>query len=176
MTHLLDYFSTWTQGLIGQIHLAFAVGALLCGAWVIVLRKGSRLHRLLGYTYLVSMLILNGTALLKYDLTGAVNMFHFFAMGSLLTIGAGFIAIRIRGSKRLSAAEAHGGLMIWSYFGLVMALIAEVVTRAFPVMLHGDGGWFRFTSVLILFSLVAAFFTHRFIRFQLAQAFGRSRI
>ena len=168
---LLDYFSTWTQGAIGQAHLASALIALLSGACVILLRKGTRLHRSLGYAYVITMLILNGTALMKYDLTGAANMFHFFAIGSLLTIAAAYIAIRIRGSKRTAAAKAHGSLMIWSYFGLVMALIAEVVTRAYPFMLHGDGGWFRFTSALVVFSLIAAFLTQRLIQFELAKTF-----
>lgn len=173
MDYLLGYFATWTSGFIGQAHLAFALIALLAGAWVILLRKGTRIHRFLGYTYLIAMLILNGTALLKYDLTGAPNMFHFFAIGSLLTIAAAYISIRIKGSKRAAAARAHGGLMIWSYFGLVMALIAEVVTRAFPFMLHGNGGWFRFTSALLVFTLVAAFFTHRFVQLELSKTFGR---
>lgn len=170
---LLDYFATWTDGLLGQAHLASAIVALLAGAWVIMLRKGTRSHRMLGYTYLISMLILNVTALLKYDLSGSINMFHFFAIGSLATIAAAWIAIRTRGSKRAAAAKAHGGLMIWSYFGLVMALVAEVVTRAYPFMLHGDGGWFRFTSALFVVSLIGAFLTHRLIQSELGKTFGR---
>lgn len=173
MKDLIDYFATWTDGFIGQAHLAFAIIALLAGAWVISIRKGTRTHRLIGYTYLIAMLILNGTALLKYDLTGAPNMFHFFAIGSLLTITAAYLAIMIRRSTRTQAVRAHGELMIWSYFGLVMALIAEIVTRGYPSMLHGDGGWSRFTSALLVFSLIAAFFTYRFIQFELAKTFGR---
>jgi uncharacterized membrane protein len=171
--NFIGYFTTWTNGYIGQAHLAFAIIALLAGAWVISTRKATRLHRLVGYTYVIAMLMLNGTALLKYDLTGAPNMFHFFAIGSLLTITAAYIAIRIRGGRRTAAAKAHGELMIWSYFGLVMALIAEIVTRAYPSMLHGDGGWSRFTSVLLVFSLIAALFTYRFIQFELAKTFSR---
>lgn len=172
MDYLLGYFATWTDGFIGQAHLAFAMIALAAGTAVVLLRKGTLRHRYLGYTYLIAMLILNGTALLKYDLTGAPNMFHFFAVGSLLTIAAAYISILISGSKRAAAARAHGELMIWSYFGLVMALIAEVVTRGYPFMLHGNGGWFRFTSALLVFALIAAFFTHRFIRFELSKTFG----
>lgn len=173
MKDLIGYFATWTDGFIGQAHLAFAIIALLAGAWVIWLRKGTRMHRFVGYTYLIAMLILNVTALSKYDLTGAPNMFHYFAIGSLLTITAAYIAILVRSSRRTAAARAHGELMIWSYFGLVMALIAEVVTRAYPSMLHGDGGWFRFTSALLVFTLIAALFTYRFIQSELAKTFGR---
>lgn len=176
MDHTFEYFLTWTEGVVGQLHLAFAMIALLAGLLVIVLRKGTRRHMVLGYVYLSAMLILNTTALMKYDLTGASNMFHYFAIGSLLTIIVGYTAILIyKRRRRVVAARTHGEVMIWSYFGLVMALIAEVVTRGFPFMLHGDGGWMRFTSALIAFMLIAAFFTYRHIQLELSKVFARPK-
>lgn len=174
MDNFLSYFLTWTNGIVGQMHLAFALVALIAGASVIVLRKGTGLHAGLGWLYLISMVILNGTALLKYDLTGSPNMFHAFAVGSLMTVIAAYVSIWVYiRTKKATALQAHGTFMIWSYFGLVMALIAETVTRAFPFMLHGDGGWFRFTTALTVFSLIAAFFTHRFIRREISKTLSR---
>lgn len=163
----ITYFTGWTDGMVGRSHLVTALVALGSGAWVLAARKGTRIHVFSGYIYVVSMILLNGTALAKYDLTGEFNMFHAGAIGSLLTLAAAFAAAMIyRRTRNRRAIAAHGHLMIWSYFGLFAALIAEVVTRALPFMLHGDGGWTRFSLALGVFMLVAAAITYRYARWE----------
>jgi uncharacterized membrane protein len=166
----LAYFTGWTTGLVGQSHLVAALVALGSGAWVLWARKGTRLHVFGGYIYVVSMVLLNGTALAKYDLSGEFNMFHAGAIGSLITLAAALAAAIIyRRTRNRRAIAAHGHLMIWSYFGLFAALIAEVVTRAVPFMLHGEGGWTRFSMALGVFMLVTAAITYRYARWEVGR-------
>jgi uncharacterized membrane protein len=163
----ISYFTSWTDGVVGQSHLLTALVALGSGAWVLWARKGTRIHVFSGYIYVVSMVLLNGTALAKYDLTGGFNMFHAGAIGSLLTLTAAFAAaMTYRMTRDRRAIAAHGHLMIWSYFGLFAALVAEVVTRAVPFMLHGEGGWTRFSLALAVFMLVTAAITFRYARWE----------
>ena len=158
-----SYFTTWTLGWVGQTHLVTALLALGSGAWVLWAPKGTRTHVAWGYVYLLSMLALNLTALAKYDLTGGFNMFHAAAIGSLATLSAAFGASMVFRRRRTRLAlVTHGQLMIWSYFGLFAALVAEVVTRAVPWMLHGEGGWSRFSLALAAFMVLTGVLTHRF--------------
>jgi uncharacterized membrane protein len=173
----ISYFTSWTSGLVGQSHLLAALIALASGAWVLWSRKGTRAHVRWGYTYLVSMAVLNGTALSKYDLTGGFNMFHASALGSALTLAGAFAAAMVyRKTRDRRAISTHGQLMIWSYFGLVMALIAEIVTRALPFMLHGEGGWARFSTGLTVLMAVAAVPTYLYARREGAKVMGPARV
>lgn len=166
----ITYFTTWTAGAVGQVHLISALMALITGFFVLGARKGTFRHVIIGYVYLLSMLIVNGSALMKYDLTGAPNLFHYAAMGSLITIMGGYIsAVVFRRTKRIGAAAAHGIFMIWSYFGLFIALIAEIVTRQYPAMLHGEGGWTRFTLALAVLMAVTGAMTHVYAQREIAR-------
>ena len=173
MFDFVSYFTDWTTGLIGQSHLAAAMIALVSGAWVLWARKGTRAHVGWGYVYVISMLVMNATALAKFDLTGSWNMFHYAALGSLATlIGAFGAAIVFRFTKDRRAIATHGHLMIWSYFGLFGGLVAEVTTRAVPYMLHGEGGWMRFTITLSLFMVVTGVVTFRYAAREVKKATG----
>ena len=120
MDAVANYFLTWTQGAVGQTHFACALVALVSGGLVLGFAKATRTHSIFGYVYFLAMLAVNVSALLKYDLTGAPNMFHVFAVISLLTIAAGFGFIQaFKRTERVGPARAHGVVMVWSYFGLV---------------------------------------------------------
>ncbi len=172
----ISYFTSWTSGLVGQSHLLAALIALSSGARVLWARKGTRAHVAWGYAYVVSMVVLNGTALAKYDLTGGFNAFHAGALGSLLTLAGAFAAAMVyRRTRDRRAIAAHGQLMIWSYFGLVMALVAEVYTRAVPFMLHGEGGWSRFGTALATLMVVTAIPTYLYARRERNRILGPAR-
>jgi uncharacterized membrane protein len=116
------------QNPIGQAHIIAAVAALSLGAVVFLQRKGTRLHVRMGIGYVVSMLIMNGTALAIYRLTGRLNAFHIGAFFSLATVLAGWVpAIRRRPRDRW--LRLHFEFMSWSYVGLVAAAVSEAGTR-----------------------------------------------
>lgn len=162
---MLNYILTWTDDLLGAAHLASGFIALVSGSTIVALPKGRGPHKLLGYLYLVSMVFLNATALSKYDLTGTINLFHGAALISLATLLAGVVAaLRYRGSRSPGDVIAHGIFLIWSVYGLVVALLAEVFTRAVPFMLHGEAGWIRFSLALSVFMLLTGLLTQRLIK------------
>lgn len=169
----INYFTSWTSGIVGNLHLVAAMLALGVGAFVLWAKKGTRTHVTCGYIYLFSMVILNATALAKYDLTGGFNAFHVSAIASLITIAFAIAAALIfRFTRKRKAIAIHGELMIWSYFGLFAALVAEVVTRAVPYMLHGEGGWTRFSLALGLFMTVLGIVTYRYAKNEVKRTIG----
>lgn len=72
------------------------------------------------------MLATNVTALVLYELTGRFNLFHWFALFSLLTLMGGMGAVI---SKRPGWLVRHANFMAGSYIGVVLATIAEVTSR-----------------------------------------------
>jgi uncharacterized membrane protein len=111
---------------IGLAHLIIASLAIVIGALVILSRKGTRKHRWLGRGYVFTMVAVNVSALLIYELFGGFGMFHWMALASLLTVLVGYIPTRLRGP---GWKVQHAYFMSGSYVGLIAALTAETLTR-----------------------------------------------
>ena len=113
---------------VSTFHLISAISALGLGMGVLLTRKGTRLHKQLGYAYFFNMLGLNISALLIYRLTGHFGPFHGAALASVITLMAGFIPayFRLPHGRWL---ELHYEFMNWSYVGLVAAGVSEAATR-----------------------------------------------
>ena len=121
---------------LGQAHFYTAILAMVTGAVVVFRRKGTKLHRWWGRSYLASMLILNITALSIYDLWGHFGPFHGAAIFSLFTVLMGVTSVwRRRPAHGWKAAHAYW--MSWSYVGLLAAAVSESSTR----YLNFDFGW-----------------------------------
>lgn len=113
---------------LSGLHIGSAISALIFGLCVFFTRKGTRLHKQLGYAYFFNMLTLNLSALFIYRLTGHFGPFHGAALASLLTLFAGFIAVYLR-LPHGRWLELHYEFMNWSYVGLVAAGVSEAATR-----------------------------------------------
>lgn len=113
---------------LSGFHIGTAISALVLGLGVIFVRKGTRLHKQLGYAYFFNMLGLNISALFIYRLTGHFGPFHGAALMNLLTLFAGFAAayLRLPHGRWL---ELHYEFMNWSYVGLLAAGMSEATTR-----------------------------------------------
>ena len=109
-------------------HIVASISALIIGLWVVLTRKGTGLHRWLGYAYFFNMLGLNISALFIYRLTGHFGPFHGAAIASGITLIAGFVPAYLR-YPRKGWLELHYEFMNWSYVGLVAAAVSEVLTR-----------------------------------------------
>ena len=150
---------------LGLSHTVAALAALGSGALVLLATKGTRLHRQLGWTYVVSMLSLNVTALFVYRLFGGVGPFHVAAVASLVTVSFGTVAaVRARRRRlardpegRRRAIEHHYAWMTWSYVGLLAAAMSEVATRV-PAFRPrpGQGVAFGITVAVATVLVVAA--------------------
>jgi len=144
---------------LGIAHLTSAVVALALGAIVVLERKGTPTHRLIGAGYVLAMLIVNVTALCLFRLTGRFEPFHALALVSLATITQGVLAAVRRRDRWL---HTHYYCMAWSYIGLWAAACAESVIRipalaaaiASPARAIGTGlaiaGAFTLLGVVVL--------------------------
>lgn len=115
---------------IGFIHILSAIVALITSVFVLFNVKGTRFHKRMGYGYVFSMLVLNITALMLYNLSGRFNMFHIFALVSLITLGFGMYMPLFQRHKKNWEAD-HLKIMGWSVVGLYAALSAEIGVRFF---------------------------------------------
>jgi len=113
---------------LGVVHTVFSFLAILFGALVVLLDKGTRWHRTWGHLYAVCMMGLAVTALFIYRLTGSFGPFHMFAIVALVTLGLGLGTVLLR-RPRKNWMEAHAYWMSWSYVGLLAAFAAESLTR-----------------------------------------------
>ena len=114
----------------GLIHFISAISAMVAGMVVILMKKGTRNHVYIGYSYVLSMLILNISALMIYDLFGGFGPFHYMALFSLATVIAGLIPAFLRKPKH-NWLEMHYEFMLWSVIGLYAAFWSETFTRFF---------------------------------------------
>lgn len=112
---------------LALFHTALGVTALVTGAFVLVRRKGDRLHRVVGRVYAGALIVLCVLAFGLRDSTPfwqGYGPFHIAALVSLGTVSAG-VAVAWR--RRENWLGAHYMWMAWSYIGLVMATGGHVV-------------------------------------------------
>jgi uncharacterized membrane protein len=109
------------------------------------------MHRLVGFLYATTMLGVNGSALLIYNLTGEFGPFHVLALFSLGTVLVGVVYALVRTPKG-AWLIFHAYWMSWSYVGLLAAAASEALTRipatpfwwmvvAASMAVIGIGGW-----------------------------------
>jgi uncharacterized membrane protein len=119
---------------MGEIHWIAASTALIAAAAVFLSRKGTSRHRKLGWTYVMALLMVNISALAVYDISGGWGPFHWLALLSLATLGAGMMpAVRKRSGRRLTGwLGYHSHLMAWSAIGLACAGISQLAVQLWP--------------------------------------------
>lgn len=101
---------------------------MLFGAFIFLNIKGTLRHKILGYGYVISMALLNISAMFIYDLLGHFGPFHVAALISFVTLVGGYVPAYRRKPKG-AWLQYHYYLMCWCYAGLVAAAASEVMTR-----------------------------------------------
>jgi len=115
---------------LGLTHFVSAILAMFFGMGVVLLKKGTKKHIWLGYSYAISMIVLNLTALLIYKLFGKFGPFHAAAVFSFLTLLGGLIPAYLKKPAK-TWLEFHYEFMNWSVIGLYAAFWSETFTRFF---------------------------------------------
>lgn len=113
---------------LGAFHVMVAGLALISGTIVLIVKKGSKRHKQIGYFYAFNMLLVNLTAFGIYRLWGGFGIFHVAAIIGLLTLVAGMLPIMLKKPRR-SYIGLHFSFMYWSVMGLYAALVSETLTR-----------------------------------------------
>ena len=113
------------------VHVGAAVVALVLGAVVFAMRKGTIRHRAVGACYVGTLLLSNAVALTVTRSTGGFGPFHVLAIVSLCTLVVGLVPLWIlpRGPR---AIAVHGITMGFSYVGLVAAGLSQAVAQLVP--------------------------------------------
>lgn len=121
-------FRNFVASEIGLVHLLFSIFAMISGSFVLFTAKGTKLHRNIGYAYVVLMLGVNITALMIYRLTGSFGLFHAFAIWGIVAITIGFASAFFRKPAK-NWLVFHYYFMYWSVIALYAAFAAEMAVR-----------------------------------------------
>jgi uncharacterized membrane protein len=106
-------------------HVIAAFSALTAGAALLPLRKGTHIHRVIGTTYVVALVLVN-VAALSLHRENAFGVFHALAVASLTTLAVG-VTPMLLGKRSPVAIATHAYCMTWSYAGLVAAGCGQLV-------------------------------------------------
>jgi len=112
----------------GLVHLIFSISAMITGALILFMVKGTEIHKKIGYAYTVSMLGCIITSFMIYRLFSGWGLFHYLSVVSAVSLIGGMIPAIIRKPK-VSWIYLHFSFMYWSVVGLYAAFISEVFTR-----------------------------------------------
>jgi uncharacterized membrane protein len=124
----------WEQA-IATGHLVAAVSALLVGAVVLLLPKGTPTHRAIATVYVLALLLVN-VAALSLHREDAFGVFHALAVASLVTIAVGLSPLLL-GRRSPQVIATHAYCMTWSYAGLVAAGCGQLAAAVG----QGAGAW-----------------------------------
>ncbi|WP_040479509.1 DUF2306 domain-containing protein [Mariniradius saccharolyticus] len=113
---------------LGWFHLASSVVAMITGAYVLFTAKGTKTHKNIGYGYVLSMVLVCGSALGIYNLTGRFGMFHILAFVGFATLVAGMLPLLIKGIRK-DFRVLHLWFMYYSVLGLYAAFASELSVR-----------------------------------------------
>lgn len=111
----------------GWLHTLACVYALLIGARLLWRAKGGTAHRRNGQRYLLSMVVVNLTALGIYQI-GSFNVFHVLAIATLASVAIAFASARWRKPQRYWL-RIHLSAIVFSYYQLIGGLVNEAFVR-----------------------------------------------
>jgi uncharacterized membrane protein len=115
-------------------HVLAALSALGAGAAVLLMPKGTHIHRLIGSVYVLALVLVN-VAALSLHRESTFGVFHVLAVISLVTIAVGLSPLLLgKGSPAVIATHAY--CMTWSYAGLVAAGCGQLA-----VAVGRDAAW-----------------------------------
>lgn len=121
----------FTLSPVSLVHIGFALLALLTGSYTLLNPKGTARHRLVGYLYVGSMLVVLTTAFGIYHLFGRFGIVHWGAVACWLALGGGMAAVWLRTYLRDWLRWHYIGLSL-SVTGLYATFIVEATYRLFP--------------------------------------------
>ena len=92
----LEHIITNTTGLV---HTIASTIALIAGAYILLAKKGTSIHKKIGYIYVIAMIIVLITSFMIYNLFDGFGIFHALAIVSVITLVAGMFPIVLKRPK-----------------------------------------------------------------------------
>lgn len=138
---------------LGWFHLFTALMAMVAGAYILFTTKGTKRHRQVGYIYVVSMILVCGSAMMIYNLSGRFGIFHILAIVGFATLLAGMIPLLLKNINK-GYKVFHLWFMYYSVIGLYAAFASELSVRIpekpfFTMVGIATGAIFLFGSIFI---------------------------
>ena len=163
----MKYF---VNGPIGLTHLAFSIVSLITGLLILLAKKGTKQHKRVGYIYSISLIILNLTAFMIYNLYGKFGIFHWLAVMSCLIVFTGLYPVIIKKGKNYMLT--HFTFMYWSVIGLYSAFMAELFSRLPKIILTKAGEpmmiFYKFAGIGIAIVMITGIYF--FVKYRLKWA------
>ena len=153
----------------GLTHLISGVFALVFGGLVILMKKGTKIHKRVGYFYVFSMIILILSSFGIYRLFGKFGLFHYLSLVSTFSLVAGMLPMfkKVRAAKDY---ETHFKRMYWSVVGLYAAFAAESFVR-----IPKFGGFWTAVAWSFVLIFIICFVTFIKMRPIWSKKFGKGR-
>jgi len=131
-------------------HVVAALSALGAGAAVLLMPKGTQIHRVIGAVYVVALVLVNVAALALHR-ENTFGVFHALAVVSLFTIAVGLTPFLL-GKRSPPVVATHAYCMTWSYAGLVAAGCGQL---AVAVGQDDIGSWVVPVAIATVLSISA---------------------
>ena len=129
-------------------HVLAALSALGAGAAVLLMPKGTHIHRRIGTVYILALVLVN-VAALSLHRENTFGVFHALAVVSLVTIAVGLSPLLL-GKRSPPVIATHAYCMTWSYAGLVAAGCGQL---AVAVGQDDIGPWFVPVTIATVLSI-----------------------
>ena len=125
----------------GWVHFIAATISMITGTWIVLTTKATKLHKRVGYVYVISMIIVIITSFMIYRVFGGFGLFHGFAILSTIALVGGMLPM-LKKERTPKDLAQHAEVMGWSVVGLYCAFISETCTRIefnYALMVLGIG-------------------------------------
>jgi uncharacterized membrane protein len=145
----------------GAIHAALAMLCIGVGLTQFLRPKRGAGHRARGYFYVYAMLVADGTAMLVYQFSGRLNMFHVAAIINFVCIVLAIVPL-LRSPRPANWRRTHYYFIAWSYVSLISAAATEIAARLGPLTTRAQIGLTAFVvSILTMVIAYAAIGKYR---------------
>lgn len=162
--------NTLTGDSIGLTHLISGIIAIILGGLVLILKKGTKIHRQIGYGYVFSMIILLASSFGIYRLFGKFGIFHVLSIVSTFSLVAGMLPM-LKQNRTPSDLETHFKRMYWSVAGLYAAFAAESFVR-----IPKFGGFWSAVAWSFILAFVVCFVMFIKKRPEWSKKFGKGKV
>lgn len=109
-------------GMSTSIHLASAIWVLVAGILQLSMKKGTRIHRVIGWSWMLSMLTVS---ISSFWLTGLEDWFHGYGPFHILSVWVIICVIVSTISLRAKNLHLHKSYAIGAFLGLLGQALAR---------------------------------------------------
>lgn len=121
--------TNWIHSFFGAIHFFAAIIGLVTGTYALISKKGTKRHKLIGYIFAISLVLVNISALFIFDFnSGKFSVFHALIPVSLVCLIYGLLPM-FKKKRKDDWQRKHIKGMTGAVLGLWAAGVTEYFVR-----------------------------------------------